>query len=270
LEAEQGAMSDANRSAILRAEILDGESSEVTCALEMTETSVFIVTERLPPIGDTVHLRLSFPRAIRPVLVSVCVTQVRLSTGPGTPSGFVAEFEVESADAKNRVSELARRVRPASRGPKSEGQPDGADSSREREPIALTVLLVEDNQLLRDMFAYTARRYFSQRVGRVELKLAESNTEALRMIDGGGPLDVVIIDYFLGSEIGTSLITRLRGDARLRKTAIVAMSVGGADIKRTMLEAGADLFLHKPIVLKELFCTLEFLMDANRSDRGAA
>jgi CheY-like chemotaxis protein len=245
---------DSGRSAILRAEILDGESSEVTCALEMTETSVFIVTDRLPPIGGTVHLRLSFPRAIRPVLVSVCVTQVRFTTGPGTPSGFVAEFEVESGDAKNRVRELARRVRPTAIGPGSE----------------LNVLLVEDDQLLRDMFAYTARRYFAQRTGRVELKLAESVVDALRMIDGGGPLDVVILDHFLGPESGTSLITRLRSDARLRKTAIVAMSVGGAEIKRAMLDAGAELFLLKPIALKELFCTLEFLMDASQSDRGAA
>ena len=52
---------------------------------------------------------------------------------------------------------------------------------------------------------------------------------------------------------------------------IVGMSVGGEGARRAMLGAGADIFLAKPIVLKDLFCTLEFLMDApSGSDRGAA
>jgi CheY-like chemotaxis protein len=249
-------LNEATRSAILRAEILDGESIEVTCALEMTETSVFIVTERLPSIGQSVHLRLSFPRAIRPVLVSGAVTQVRLTTGPGSPSGFVAAFEVESADAKNRVSELARRVRPSTSRPSGDRK--------------LTVLLVEDNQLIRDMFSYTAKRYFAQRVGQFDLSLVDSVAGALQWISDHPLPEVVIVDQFLGEDVGTSLITKLRRDKRFRGTAIVAMSVGGPDIARAMVDAGADLFLHKPIVLKELFCTLEFLMEATRSDRGAA
>src|SRR5262245_21929685 len=103
-------MTDA-RSAILRAEILRGEESEVACALEMTDTSVFIVTEALPPIGELVHLRLSFPRTVRPLLVSGRVMQVRMSTGPGHPAGFVAEFDVESEDVRKKVADVARRLR---------------------------------------------------------------------------------------------------------------------------------------------------------------
>src|SRR5690606_9606938 len=143
--------------------------SEVTCALEMTDTSVFIVTDGLPPIGEMVHLRLSFPRTVRPLLVSGRVTQARLSTGPGSPAGFVAEFDVESDDAKNRVAEVARRLR------------------QRRAPIArsraLALLLVEDNQLIRDMFAYAVERYFGQRGGRVQLVLAPSVAAALAALE---------------------------------------------------------------------------------------
>jgi CheY-like chemotaxis protein len=244
------------RSAILRAEILRGEESEVTCALEMTDTSVFIVTDGLPPIGEVVHLRLSFPRTVRPLLVSGRVTQVRLSTGPGSPAGFVAEFDVGSDDAKNRVAEVARRL-----------QQKRAPSARSR---SLAVLLVEDNQLIRDMFAYAVERYFGGRGGRVQLVLAPSVAAALAALEDRGSIDVVVADHFLPDDTGASLIKKLRSDPNHHRVPIVAMSVGGSDVRRAMLQAGADIFLQKPIVLKDLFCTLEFLMDAPGSDRGAA
>ena len=49
------------------------------------------------------------------------------------------------------------------------------------------------------------------------------------------------------------------------------MSVGDSEARAAMLEAGVELFLHKPIALKDLFSTLEFLMSCNAgSARGAA
>jgi CheY-like chemotaxis protein len=251
-------MSDASgHSAILRAEILRGESAEVTCALEMTDASVFIVTEGLPPIGEIVNLRLSFPRTVRPLLVSARVTQVRLSHGPGTPSGFVAAFDVDTDASKKRVADVARRLRRTT-----------ATTAPTRE---LSVLLVEDNQLIRDMFAYAVERYFRQRAGRVQLVQAQGVAEAWSLLENKGAFDLALVDHFLHEETGASLVAKLRAHPSFRRMHIVAMSVGGADVRRAMLEAGADLFLDKPIVLKDFFCTLEFLMDApSGSDRGAA
>ena len=74
---------------------------------------------------------------------------------------------------------------------------------------------------------------------------------------------------YVRDETGASFITTLRHHGTFRRMPIVGMSVGGNQVRTAMLEAGADLFLHKPIVLKDLFCTLEFLMDAG-SKRGAA
>jgi len=245
------------RSAILRAEILRGESAEITCALEMTGESVFIVTEDLPSIGDVINLRLSFPRAVRPLLVSARVRQVRLSTGPGSPPGFVADFDIETDDARQRLEELARRVRPTS---------GMAPPSRE-----LSVLLVEGNQLIRDMFAYAVERYFSQRAGKVHLAQAATVAAAWKHLDDARPFDLAVVDHMLPDETGSSLIAALRRHATLRRIPIVGMSVGGSEVRRAMLDAGADLFLQKPIVLKDLFCTIEFLMtDVPGSERGAA
>ncbi len=249
--------SAAQRSAILRAEILRGGSAEITCALELTDESVFIVTDDLPSIGEVVNLRLSFPRTVRPLLVSGRVRQVRLSTGPGSPPGFVADFELDTDDARQKVAELARRIRP----------PSGiAPPSRE-----LSVLLVEDNQLIRDMFAYAVERYFSQRAGKVQLAQAPTVAAAWKHLEQRRRFDLAVVDHVLPDETGSSLIAALRRDATFRRMPIVGMSVGGADVRKAMLEAGADLFLQKPIVLKDLFCTIEFLMtDVPGSERGAA
>ncbi len=250
---------------MLRAEILRGEESEVTCALEMTDRSVFIVTERLPPIGETVHLRLSFPRTVRPLLVGGRVTQVRMSTGPGHPAGFVTEFDVGSDDEQRKLGDLARRLRPdATRSPTS-----SPPTSR-----PLSLLLVEDNQLIRDMFKYAVEKYFKHRPGRVELIEASTFAAAWLALETRRIVDIVLVDHFLPDSTGAALVSKLRADSNHRRVPIVGMSVGGAEVRRAMLDAGSDLFLQKPIVLKDLFCTLEFLIDSTASspgsDRGAA
>jgi CheY-like chemotaxis protein len=223
----------------------------------MTTESVFIVTEGLPAVGETVNLRLSFPRAVRPLLVSARVLQIRMSTGPGNPSGFVGVFEVESEEAKKRIADIAQRLR----------RPTGSrDATRK-----IALLLVEENKLIRDMFAYAVERYFGQRGGGIVLAQAPTVAAAWQELDAKGPFDLALIDYKLPEESGAAFITKLRAHAQYRRMSIVGMSVGGAEAQRAMLAAGADIFLHKPIVLKDLFCTLEFLMDAPPgSDRGAA
>ena len=246
----------ASRSAILRAELFRPGITEVTCALEMNGSSIFVVTDELPPIGETVPMRLSFPNAVEPLDVLVEVVQVRLSSGPGTPSGFVAMFIEESEEGRRALEELAQRLT----GPRT-----GGEAARPRE---ISVLLVEDNRLIRDMFAYAVERYFEQRSGTVRLGQAVDGDAAWSMLEAE-PYDLVIVDYFLPIDHGASLITKLRRDPRFAKAAVVAISVGGHDVRRRTLAAGADLFLHKPIVLKELFYTIEFLMN-NGSRRGAA
>lgn len=254
-------MSGEIRTAILRAEILRDDSAEITCALEMTDESVFIVTDGLPSIGDIVSLRLSFPRAVRPIVVSTRVFQVRMSSGPGSPSGFVGSFEIESDDGKRRVADVARRLS------RTTSPPSVPRNGAPR----LSVLLVEDNKLIRDMFTYAVERYFGSRSGHVHVTQAATVAEAWDMLRAKGDFDLAIVDHRLPDGTGAGFIQDLRANPSLGRQSIVGMSVGGPEVRRAMLDAGADIFLHKPIVLKDLFCTLEFMMDAgSESDRGAA
>lgn len=243
------------RSAILRAEILRDGHVEITCAIEMTETSVFLITESLPPLGEWVQVHLSFPRMLRPLIVDAVVTRIRMGGGPGSPAGFFADFEISSEQLRARISEVARRLRPTT----------GALANRE-----LSILLVEDNQLLRDTFAYAFERYFRSRAASLKLLRASTAAEAWELVDPG--TDLLLVDHGLKEDSGTNFISRIRGDERLGRAFIVGMSGGGATARKEMLDGGADLFLDKPIVLKDLFLTLEFLTGSPSSWReyGAA
>lgn len=230
------------RSAILRAEVLRDGHVEVTCAIEMTETSVFILSDSLPPLGHPVRLHLSFPRMLRPLVVEAFVAQIRMGGGPGAPAGYFAQFEIPDEVLRRRIEEVARRLRPTA----------GALVNRE-----LSILLVEDNQLLRDTFAYAFERYFRTRTAGVKLLAAASATEAWEL--ARPDTDLLLVDHALKGEAGTTFVSRVRADERLGRMFIVGMSGGGSAARKAMIDAGADLFLAKPIVLKDLFCTLEFL-----------
>lgn len=246
------------RAAILRAEVSYDGATEVACALEMSEESLFIITDRLPSIGSVVDLKLSFPQMVDPIATRAQVVQIRLSSGPGAPSGFVATFEPADEAERSELDLLARRLTIPP------GQKAGAPGRK------LRILFVEDNRLVRDMFAYAVQRYFQQRAGNIQLDQAETSDAAWQKL-GEESYDLVIVDYYLPTDDGATLIAKLRRDERLAKTSVVAISVGGRDAREASISAGADIFLHKPIVLKDLFYTLEFLMENGRPvDVGAA
>ena len=243
------------RTGVLRAEISFEAVHEVACAIELTEDSVFVISDLLPTAGTDVELRLSFPHAIEAVTIRASVAQVRIGSGPGTPTGFVASFEGAPEEQRQKIRHVVQRL--------------VASSTKSTPTRDLRVLLVEDNRLVSDMFEYALRKYFDSRGNRVLLEHAADVPTAWIKLRADH-FDLVIVDYFLPDEDGASLIERLRGDARLAATSVVAISIGGSDVRRATLSAGADLFLHKPIVLRDLFHTLEFLTHEEAYDAGAA
>jgi CheY-like chemotaxis protein len=230
---------------------------DVACAIELTEDSVFVISDMLPSVGADIDLRLSFPHAIEPISIRASVVQVRIGSGPGTPTGFVASFEISAEKDREVIRRVVRRLAASTLGTPTRD---------------LRVLLVEDNRLVSDMFSYALKKFFDARGSRVTLEQASDLTTAWAMLRAS-QFDLVIVDYFLREEeVGATLIERLRSDPRLATTSVVAISVGGSDVRRATLSAGADLFLHKPIVLRDLFHTLEFLTHTHdgAADAGAA
>ena len=120
------------------------------------------------------------------------------------------------------------------------------------------VLLVEDNSLIRDMFSYGIRKYFRGKPGYVTVDVAADGASAWQMLSDGS-YDLAIVDYFLPELDGAQLVQRMKAEPRLATVPVVAVSVGGPTARDATLAAGADLFLDKPLVLRDLFATLERL-----------
>jgi DNA-binding response OmpR family regulator len=231
---------------IVRAELRSGDETVISYGFDLTSSSVFVVTEWHAPIGTAVSLRLSFPRLLDPTDIVARISDIRVAGEPGEPGGVRLVFDEGEVGAR-LMSQLER---------------DGAADPAPDRPYR--VLLVDDSWLIRDMFAYGTARFFD-RPGALAIDHAEDAEEAWSKL-AKSTYDLLIVDYFLPAEDGASLIARLRADARLARTPIVAISVGGRDAREATISAGADVFVDKPLVFRDLFNTLRVL--AERRDRS--
>jgi CheY-like chemotaxis protein len=197
-----------------------------------------------------VDLRLSLPTLVEPLQLRARVADRRPARGVGNPAGIAFRFDAPAA--RGAIAALLERVI----GPAPE------EPTRAR-PRAYRVLLVEDNAFIRDMFEYGIAKFFQQRRGSVQLDHA-GDAAAGRSKLANATYDLVIVDYYLPAEDGAAFISCLRRDPKFARSAVVAISVGGREAREATISAGADLFLDKPVVLRDLFRTLQVL-----SQRGA-
>jgi CheY-like chemotaxis protein len=232
------------RRILLRADVRpDGGAPFVGHTLELSEAEAFIETDAKLELGTTLRARLSFPRLVEPFEIVGHITARVESKAPGEPSGL----EVVIAPATERDAKILQMVLNTLAAEPSEEALEG-----------FHVLLVEDNNLIRDMFSYGIRKYFRGKPGYVTVDHAADGASAWKML-AGGTYDLAIVDYFLPELDGAQLVQRMRAEPRLATVPIVAVSVGGEKARDATLAAGADLFLEKPLVLKDLFATLERL-----------
>jgi DNA-binding response OmpR family regulator len=197
-----------------------------------------------------VSLRLSFPRILDPVDLVARIADIRIAGEPGEPGGIRLTFDDPAAGAR-LMAQLDRAETPG----------DGA-ATPDR---PYRVLLVDDSWLIRDMFAYGTAKFF-ERPGALAIDHAEDAEEAWGKL-AKSTYDLLIVDYILPSEDGASLIARLRADSRLARTPIVAISVGGRDAREATISAGADVFVDKPLVFRDLFNTLRVLAERRERSR---
>jgi CheY-like chemotaxis protein len=236
---------------LLRAEVIDQGARSVGHTLYVGPDVAFVETDRRPDIGAEIALRLSFPRLFHAVEHAARVVAHANGAGPGEPCGIEVRFLHASAEDRARFdAALARLERSA---------PLSSSDPRYR------VLVVEDNEFIRDMFAYGVAKYFRGHDAAVTIEMAADGGEAWDKIKGG-QYDLAIVDHYLPVLDGAQLLTRVRREPSLAGLPIVGVSVGGTEVRDAMLQAGADMFINKPIMLRDLFETLERLASA----QGAA
>jgi CheY-like chemotaxis protein len=230
---------------LLRAVLdIDDERRSVAHTLELSETRAFVATEEDLQPGAVIHLQLSFPRLVEPIHAVCNVIERAARGGPGESAGVLLTLEFEDSAERARLSHLLHAL--------DEAAPATADQRDYR------VLLVEDSKLIRDMFAFGIRKYFQGRESTLVVDHAGDGASAWTMLNDSA-YDLAIVDYYLPMLDGANLVKRMRSSPKLRDVPIVAISVGGADAREATLAAGADLFLDKPLGLRDLFSTLERL-----------
>ena len=217
---------------VLRAELFHESRRIVAHTTEVSASSVVVRTDERIALGASVMLQLSFPRLFAPLQVVAVVASRDAGSGHGYYAGFRLEFAAEQ-----RLSLLQRTD--------DEGPAVGG----------CRIIVVEDSAVMREVVGHNAMA-FSQTF-RIQAVSADRAEAALELIDRER-FDLAIVDHYLpGTLTGADLVRDLR--QRKLDLPVIGFSVGGTKARLAFLDAGADMFLDKPVMLRDVFATLERL-----------
>jgi len=207
----------------------------------LSHGGTFVATTRNLPAGTAVRLALSLPGLLAPIHVDGVVRWARFADDDGE-AGVGIEFL--DGEGRERLAAIIDRI-------------------RERDPRLLSpvvrVLVVEDNPhvsaLVRNGLGGLGRR--EGEVAFVVTTAADGHQALERLRTQ--TFDAAIIDIYLPVIDGAHVIRVLRGELGLRLP-VIAVSAGGPAARELALEAGADLFIDKPMRLRHVIATIRSLM----------
>jgi uncharacterized protein (TIGR02266 family) len=204
----------------------------------------FIRTQRELEPGTAVQLVLSFPGLVRPIQVDGVVRWARPASRADGEPGIHIDFAEQGGAALDVAIEAIARGDPGVVGK------------------LVRVLVVEDNphmvRLIREGLASCAGEFGDRVV--FDFREASNGREALDVCRAQR-FDAAIIDIYLPGLDGASLIRELRADASGSDLPIIAVSAGGTHAENAALAAGADLFLGKPMRLRQVVDSMRAVLD---------
>lgn len=211
----------------------------------------FVATNRELPIGTQIQLVLSFPGLLEPIAIQ---GTVRWSRGNATNQGVIppgdesgAGIEFLPGPARDQLAQVVNRIR--TRDPKTVSR-------------LFRVLVVEDNkhvaQLIHDGLKGSSRREFGGGVT-FAVRNAEDGRQAVEMLRREA-FDALIVDVYLPVIDGARVIQTARTELGLADLPIIAVSAGGDSARKSALDAGANIFLDKPMRLRQVIDTIQKLL----------
>jgi CheY-like chemotaxis protein len=225
---------------VLRADLSHDQREIVAHTTELTPESAVVRTDESLSPGDVVSLRLSLRQLLPPVELSARVVALDPGSGLGYFPGAKLAFENPTPEQQAFLTRLV-----------GELKDDGSV-----EPPVCRVLVVEDSQLMREHVETRAERVAADTV-RVVVDTADSVERALELL-GTRSYALALVDLFLPDKSGDGLVRTIR-ERGLSDLAVIGCSVGGAAARTAFLDAGADLYLDKPVKVKDLFATVQRL-----------
>jgi uncharacterized protein (TIGR02266 family) len=204
----------------------------------------FVATNRALPIGTHVQLNLGFPGLLESIAVEGTVRWHGSTDGTAG-----AGIEFDAGPARDQLAAIVERIR----------QKDPRTVSR-----LFRVLVVEDNkhvaELIQDGLRGSSRRDLGGRVSFV-FRSAEDGRQAVEILRRE-TFDALIIDVYLPVLDGPKVIYQARTELGLTDLPIIAVSAGGDAARRSALDAGANIFLDKPMRLRQVIDTIQRLLGA--------
>lgn len=209
----------------------------------LSSGATFVATNRELPVGTQVQLVLSFPGLLEPISVNGSVRWTR-ATGPEGDGGASIEF------APGAAGDLLPIV----------------DRIRQRDPRIVSrlfqILMVEDNRhvaaLIQEGLRGSARRDYGGSISFV-FHNAEDGRAAVEILRRES-FHALIIDVYLPILDGPKVIHQVRTELGLGELPIIALSGGGEAARRVALDAGASVFLDKPVRLRQIIETMKRLL----------
>jgi uncharacterized protein (TIGR02266 family) len=194
----------------------------------LSSGGTFVATTRDLEIGTEVNLVLQFPGLLKPTALSGIVRWKREGE-----AGCGIEF---------------------------------TDGVRRRDPstmrISYRVLIVEDNVHIADLIqqGLANSKNFGERV--TFLCTQANNGKRACELLAATRFDALIIDVYLPAMDGTDVIVHARKNLALLALPIIAVSGGGDAARKLAMNAGANVFIDKPMRLKQVVETMQRLLES--------
>jgi CheY-like chemotaxis protein len=226
---------------VLRADLSHHQREIVAHTTELTRESVVIRTDEPLSLGDVVSLRLSFRQLLAPVELAARVVAREPGSGFGYFPGVTLAFDAPSSEQQAHLARLMGEL----------------DAVRPGEKPVCRILVVEDSALMRDFVRIGTERFVDGRV-RVVVDTVGNVEQAFEML-ATNTYALALVDLYLPGDMNGDALVRTMRERGLDQIAVIGFSVGGAAARAAFLEAGADLYLDKPVMMKDLFTTVERL-----------
>ena len=221
------------------AEDLIGDFTE-----NLSTGGTFVSTTRPLPLETRVQLVLSFPGLLEPIAIEGVVKWHRVDEDEG---GAGAGIQFEPGPSRDALAGIVEKIR----------RNDPKTVSR-----LFRVLVVEDNRhvatLIQDGLRGSSRRDFRDNISFV-FKSAEDGRQAVEILKRE-QFDALIIDVYLPVLDGPKVIQAARSELGLQDLPIIAVSAGGDAARKSALAAGANIFLDKPMRLRQVIDTIQRLL----------
>jgi uncharacterized protein (TIGR02266 family) len=199
----------------------------------LSRGGTFVLTSRQVEVDTTIKLVLSFPGLLAPISLEGIVRWTRGGEQPGLGIEFL------DGAGRDRLAMIVERI-----------------EQRDTRIVArvLSVLVVEDNphiaKLIQDGLEATGRREPNTDLA-FTVSSACDGAAALQLLKAHH-FDVAIVDVYLPIIQGQAVIHQARRELGLVGLPIIAVSGGGEGARAVALEAGATVFLDKPMRLRSM------------------